>query len=138
MIRLAATLLIGATLAVSAIASQKVYTWKDEKGITHFGERPPKGAQEHRVKTYRTASSAASAVTTTPTIGAAMPDDGEESIAIPTYDEDRCQAAQRNLQALQSGMIIRTQNEEGAQVILTEDDKAKKREEMEKVVAESC
>lgn len=144
MIRLATTLLLTATLAVTATASQKVYTWKDEKGVTHFGERPPKGAEVHRVKTYRTPSSTAPSATpaqstaTAPAIATqALPQD-EDSIAIPTYDADRCQAAQRNLNALQSGMIIRVQDDDGVQVILTEDEKAKKREDMEKVVAESC
>lgn len=35
-----------AAIAISLPVSAEVYTWKDENGVTHFGQQPPAGQRE--------------------------------------------------------------------------------------------
>jgi len=39
-----------AMIVASFSASAEVYTWKDENGVTHFGNKPPPGQRQERVE----------------------------------------------------------------------------------------
>ena len=39
-----------AAVVFASVAAQSVYTWKDDKGVTHYSDSPPpKGAKSHTV-----------------------------------------------------------------------------------------
>ena len=42
---------LAGTLLGPATAASQVYKWVDERGVTHYGEKPPTSARESRVKT---------------------------------------------------------------------------------------
>jgi hypothetical protein len=126
------------TLSASnaSAAKDNVFTWTDEKGVTHYGERPPKDSQARQIKT-RTGHSeptpeptpSASAGTTTPTDNAAA-----ESFK----DPERCTAAQKNLEILNTVARIKLAGEDGVQRVLSEDEKAAQRAAMEAIIEQAC
>lgn len=136
-------LLIGlfATCALALCATNtmaakgKVYTWTDDKGVVHYGERPPKDSQAALVKTRSGHSDPTP--TASPNTSAT-----QSSVATtttrPAGDPERCQKAQENLKVLNNAARIRTQNADGVMVYLSEDDKAEQRRQMEEIIAQEC
>lgn len=129
-------------LLLSLVASQcvlaaKVYTWTDSKGVVHFGERPPKDVKATLVKT-RTGHSdptPAPAVTQPANTNAAASTDPQQT---SLKDPERCAKAKNNLSVLNSVARIKTVNEEGITVYLTEEDKAQQRIIAQQIIDDAC
>ena len=127
-------------LLLSLVASQcvlaaKVYTWTDSKGVVHFGERPPKNVKATLVKT-RTGHS-------DPTPAATPPANANTTATTATQptsfkDPERCAKARNNLNVLNSVARIKTVNEDGITVYLTEEDKAQQRIIAQQMIDEAC
>lgn len=119
----------------SAAKDGKVYTWKDSKGVIHYGERPPKDVQAKLVKT-RTGHSDP---TPAPAKSAATSSAPASNVAAEQpKDPERCKQAQENLNLLNTVARIRTQNAEGITVYMTEDDKAAERAKMQQIIEQDC
>lgn len=127
-----------ATLSISqgAIAA-KVYTWKDQNGVVHYGEHPPKDVQA-RLINARTGHSEP----TPAQIAAAQPTESpaEEQIqqAQSFKDPDRCKVARENLEMLNTVAMIKMPNADGVMIPLTEEDKVQQRIATQKVIDQAC
>lgn len=137
-------------LAAPALASaESVYRWKDESGVVHFGDREPAGQSSERVS-VKTGKSSGSG-------GSGRPSAREQ---VQTLDESqaererreketavekarrkqrdaRCQAAQANLQAINSNARIRV-TEDDEQRYLSPEEIAEKKQQFEQIVEENC
>jgi hypothetical protein len=117
-------------------AKDKVYTWTDDKGVVHYGERPPKDSQAALVRT-RTGHSEPPPVAPTPgTPPITAPAPAVEPPSLK--DPERCNIARKNLEALNSAARIRMPGEDGNVRILTEEDKAAQRETMQSIIDQAC
>lgn len=142
-------LLIGlfATCALALCATNtmaakgKVYTWTDDKGVVHYGERPPKDSQAALVKTRSGHSDP------TPIPAPAAPNgasqttsqqDANIAAAKQLKDPDRCSIARKNLEMLNTAARIRVPGDDGNLRVLTEGDKEKKRAAMQEIIDQAC
>ena len=126
-------------LATSALAADstkaKVYTWTDDKGVIHYGERPPKDANAKLVKT-RTGHSEPVPQATSPKKEEPAAETQQQMQRV--IDPERCELARKNLRTLDGHARIKIPDEQGNLRYLTEQEKADKREEMEQIVQDSC
>lgn len=123
----------------SQAKGEKVYTWKDEQGVVHYGEHPPKDTQAKLIHT-RTGHSEPTPIATPASTTAASNNQAAAAQPAPEYvkDPQRCAAAKANLALLNSVARIKTKNAEGVSVYLTEEDKTKQREAMQLAIKQSC
>lgn len=116
-------------------AKDNVFTWTDEKGVVHYGERPPKDSQARLVKT-RTGHSEP---TPTPTPAAAPNTPPSANDVTESFkDPERCTMAQKNLELLNTVARIRIAGEDGVQRVLTEEEKEAQRTAMQAVINQAC
>ncbi|QEI11334.1 DUF4124 domain-containing protein [Cellvibrio japonicus] len=127
-----------ASLLSTAVLAAKVYTWKDENGVTHYGERPPKEANAKMVRA-RTGHSDSVAGEAAPSTGS-EPVTAEQppSMQQQLKDPERCEIARKNLETLNSNARIKMPDADGNTRFLTEDERQEKFDEMEKAIEESC
>jgi hypothetical protein len=99
-------------VAVSPLAAQTVYQWKDAKGVTHYSDSPPpKGGTRREVRT-----TAGTPATSPPKVAVGTKEKKPEvapAEATPptppqqvTADPALCVQAQRNLESLQSNAAV--------------------------------
>jgi hypothetical protein len=125
-----------ALCASNALAAKdKVYTWTDEKGVVHYGERPPKDSQAALIKT-RTGHS--EPIPTPATNTAPQNATPAAAIANSLKDPERCNVARKNLEVLNSVARIRAPGEDGNMRTLTEDDKVAQRATMQEIIDQAC
>lgn len=129
-------------LAAQNVLAAKVYTWKDSKGVVHYGEHPPKDVKATLVKT-RTGHSdptpaPATTPATTPTTTPANQTDAANNALDSLKDPTRCAQARENLNILNNVARIKTQDANGNSVIMTEDDKVKQREVAQTIIDQAC
>lgn len=89
---------LAVVLAAAAPASaQQVYKWKDARGVTHYGERPPASGNYSTVDAVKDPGADTGATSATAASG-----DGATAAAAPsTAPDPRCNTARANLAALQ-------------------------------------
>ncbi|MEN0036166.1 MAG: DUF4124 domain-containing protein [Cellvibrio sp.] len=128
-------------LAAQNVLAAKVYTWKDSKGVVHYGEHPPKDVKATLVKT-RTGHSdptpAPVAAPTTPTATPANQTAAATNELDSLKDPTRCAQARENLNILNTVARIKTQDGNGNSVIMTEDDKAEQRKVAQSIIDQAC
>ena len=117
-------------------APGKVYKWTDEKGRTHFSERPPLGTQTEVVKPQIGHSEPVN-------YGAAAPEKAKEEKKAEAdkealKDPERCDAARKNLDTLKTYTRIKIKGEDGEYRFLTPDEQTQKTNEAAKAIEESC
>lgn len=138
--------LFGLALALAAPshANQKsIYSWVDDKGVTHFGERAPQHTQSTQV---RRGKISADSTTSQPSIwqdGVAKrePDAQQNKIStreVAKIDLERCNAAIKNLELLQTGKNLRITNEDGSTRPMTRDEVQSSQRDMQRAIDESC
>ena len=126
-------LLVAFTLPVSA----QVYKWIDERGVTHYGERPPQGAKASEVPDRLgspaaappKASSGAAPATASPPAGAASPAPVKEEKTVEARPPDQCETQKELLTRL-----LENRQRDGRVQAETADAVARQ----EKLVAEQC
>ena len=99
------------TMAISPLAAQTVYQWKDARGVTHYSDSPPpKGGTRREVHT-----AAGTPAKSPPKVAASSKE--EKPVVAPTEaapptppqvpaDPALCAQAQRNLESLQSNAAV--------------------------------
>lgn len=140
-VKLVGIALLGVTLSQQGFAKDKVYTWTDNKGVIHYGERPPKDVKATLVQT-RTGHSDP----TPAQIAAAQPkpapappvEDPRVAQAAALKDPERCAAAKENLAILNTVALIRMPNADGVMAPMTEEDKKQQRIATQKVIDQAC
>ncbi|HSC67956.1 MAG TPA: DUF4124 domain-containing protein [Cellvibrio sp.] len=126
-------------LATQQVLAAKVYTWKDSKGVVHYGEHPPKDVKATLVKTRTGHSEPTPAQTaTTATSAAPAAQAATQQAQTSLKDPERCAKARENLAILNSVARIKTVNDAGVSVYLTEEDKARERETTQQVINQAC
>jgi hypothetical protein len=134
-----------ATFAVSA--SAQIYKWVDERGVTHYGERPPQGAKASEVPNKLASPSPGSQAAESgkdPRPETSTAPKGAPSQPKPPQTRDEAEAAKRQQQCDQQHAILDrlkqgppsyTLNEKGEQVPF---DNSEIIARQEKRVAEYC
>ncbi|HEY6241370.1 MAG TPA: DUF4124 domain-containing protein [Burkholderiales bacterium] len=138
-------------MATAATVSGQVYKWVDERGVTHYGERPPQGGKASEVPNRLaspppgTTGNQGSAPPSNPNSrqGEALPKDQDSRPGTIQAEEDR-QAAKRQQQCNQQRALLAhlkqspagfTLNQKGEQIPL---DNSEAIARQEKLVAEQC
>lgn len=142
-----AAFLVLVALALPAMA--QVYKWVDEKGRTHYGEKPPEGVKATEV-----------GAPTPPSDPAAKPADwkqkeleakrnrieregkeSKESARAQRNEADRarrCDDARRRLTMLQEQIRLFDRNDKGEKVYLEDKDRPAAMERERRAIAENC
>jgi hypothetical protein len=137
-------------LATAAVAFAQVYKWVDERGVTHYGERPPQGGKASEVPN-KLASPAPSGVTGSQGNSESNPRQGEipqdrepRPSTIQTEQTDDRQTTRRQEQCNQQRDLLArlkqtppsfTVNEKGERIQM---DNSNTIARQEKLVAEQC
>lgn len=134
---LAVKALVGAlALAASICQAGQYYKWVDDKGVTHFSEKPVTGMDAKKMgtssKTTEASSEPATAATTE-----APPADAAATPAQANSDEN-CKIAQDRLKALQSGQRIRLVGADGKFSYLDENQIKDEVQKTQEVLKASC
>lgn len=122
-------------LCQSAFAA-KVYTWTDEKGVTHYGEHPPQGATAKKINA-RTGHSEPVPIAPSETSGTDQAD-AQQPQQQQLKDPEHCEIARKNLETLDSNAPIKVPGENGNLRLITTQERTAKYTEMRRIVAENC
>lgn len=136
-----AVLALAGLLAVAAPAGAgQFYKWVDEKGVTHYGEKPPAGRQAAPVKVNADASSDQEAeiqrlqsqrsANATAQEKAAAAQAERQAQALPADEQERlrkiCDQHRKNLDTLRAGGRVSVRDAQGNPRFLTEAEMADK------------
>lgn len=129
-------ILLASISLTCAAKGGKVYTWTDSKGVIHYGEHPPKDVQAKLIKTRTGHSDPTPVAPVTTNEQPTTPQTNIESKSLK--DPDRCAKAKENLDILNSGAPIKTRNEKGDTVLMSEEEKEKQKNIFQLVVKQAC
>ncbi len=134
------TLIISVAVFMSAsiaqAAAEKIYKWKDEKGIWHYDQRPPYQTPAEVIKPQTGHSDPVSYSKPENEATKAANVEGEK--AAPAKDRARCESARRNLETLKTYTRIRVKGDDGEFRFLTPDEQAQKIKEANAAIQEDC
>lgn len=166
-------LLISASLAcgvfalpMASLAGGDIYTWTDENGTKHFGERPPVGQRDFKMLkkgriTDEFDEDASKEKAATPTLSVQRKPAAEEkrspvvrSQPAPDAEETalderqtsleeqvrklNCEKARKRLKTLSERARFTTQNEKGETVVMSDEEVEEQRSQARKIASESC
>lgn len=137
-----------AALAAPAAVADTIYTWTDEDGVVHFGDRPSGVASERTIyiATER-AGVPAPAVPRTPATAAGQQAAPEAATPQQTEEErraaeceraEKCQMYKERLQSYLTARRLYRQDENGERVYLSEDEMLAARAEVQERIVEFC
>lgn len=138
------TLLATATLTANAGG---IYRWTDENGGVHFGEKPPSAARGEPVAVRGTApsSDAAAAQKRLDDIRAAANKPAQKDGGAAVQDEEtrkkiarNCEIYRSNLATMKNNPRVKETLPNGEMAFIGEDEKTKRIEATEKLIAEHC
>ena len=139
--QLAAILTLAMLMSMPAMAKD-FYRWKDDAGVTHYSEIPPKDypsvkvrASNIRVEVDDSGDAATTAETGTKTTD--EPAAESTSAADPVKDPERCAIAQRNVETLKTNSRVRIK-EDGEFRYLTPEEMAENLRVAQQIVDEEC
>lgn len=114
------------------------YKWVDENGVSHFSERPPRGATEitEKLKTSVRASGHEDEASQSPEESQATENPTEPTVSLK--DKKRCQAEKDRLKALSSGARIRMKGADGSDHYLDEQQIQEQARISRQAIQESC
>ncbi|MDZ7924636.1 MAG: DUF4124 domain-containing protein [Marinagarivorans sp.] len=152
----APTLLLAALLA-NVCSAGEYYKWVDEKGITHFSERPVQAQGVQKISTSAAAPSTKEETTPEATTNTQVTtnaqeatntqetSDAEETAATEAantkkaqYDQARCADSQARLQTLSSGSRIKMDDGKGGFYFLDQQQITQELQKTRSAISESC
>lgn len=148
LLRLFCLISILALFAGTIQASEEIYKWVDEDGVTHYSARPPEGIEYQRVTTE-----ADRAVARTDSTVATDSDEQEERRATGNLPElaeiaaeepdpelvaERCEQARNNLNWLTQRTRISVEGEDGEMRRLSEEERQAQIQENQAFIDEWC
>jgi hypothetical protein len=115
------------------VVDDKIYSWVDEKGVTHYGENPPQNTPARQLNA-RTGHSdpveySSTEKTETPKANAATS---------PEPSAEHCELARKNLQVLTTNPRVKTTDTNGENRYMTPEEMQVQVATMEKIIAEEC
>lgn len=123
--------------SLASAAPEKVYKWTDEKGRTHYGQRPPSGTQTEVIKP-QTGHSDPVTYSTPATNEKDKVEKKVEDKKSALKDPERCEGARKNSETLKTYARIRIKGDDGEYRYLTPDEQKQKLDEANKAIEESC
>ena len=151
--------LLALLAAAAAPAQEEIYKWVDENGVTHFGERPPAGAEARRVDVQPvpavTPPPPAPEPPATPESQDAAPG-GEpelsyaeqrrqeraearaEALREQQVREENCKRMRAQVAALEPNPRVIVNDEDGNPRRLSDEERLSALEEAKKYIAENC
>ena len=144
-------LLVGACALVmfAPAFAQAVYTWKDDKGVTHYSDAPPPaGAKKKNVRTSAdpvpSAKPGAEVKAADAADAAAKPDNAAQQAAAAEQQakqrEQACKQAQANIAVLnsQAGVSVDRDGDGKADAVLDTKQRAQEAQAMQAVASANC
>ena len=142
-------LLVGSLiLATSTVTwAGGVYRWVDEKGVTHFGEKPPAPGVGERIRVNAAGPSEATPTdpkkSSTPAAAAAAtsaptPAEAAQVKANAEIIKKNCESYTANLKVLQEHGQIREATVDGQVKMLTDEEKQGRINEAQKYLTDKC
>lgn len=124
---------LAALITSPSALAEKIYSWVDEKGVTHYGENPPKGTPARSLNARTGHSDPV-------TYGEEQKTEKPKAQAAtgPQPSPERCELARKNLQVLTTNPRVKTTNEDGEQRFMTPEEMQAQVETMEKIIADEC
>lgn len=148
MIRLVllASIIFLAVNAAPATASDAIYKWVDEHGVTHYSAHPPEGVDYERIATGARGAGPTSRATETPAEQAeAAPVVQPPELPVlserqpdPEMIAERCEQARQNMMWLTQRTRILLQSESGEERMLDEEDRQRMIAETQDFIDEWC
>ncbi|KGQ20821.1 DUF4124 domain containing protein [Lysobacter dokdonensis DS-58] len=142
-------LLVGALALALAVCipafAQAVYTWKDDKGVTHYSDSPPPAGAKK--KTVKTAADPVPSSTPAPKVTVAAAQGGPDPAAAAAAAEQQakqrataCKQAQANLAVLnsQAGVAVDRDGDGKSDAVLDANQRAQETQAMQTVAAANC
>lgn len=112
-----ALILASTMLAATALAQNTVYKWTDERGVTQYTQTPPAGSRNY--ETVRMGSSgqqrSAEPAPDTADAGEAQAATNESQTPADQERQEYCDAARRNLAALESEVEVHLEAADGGE-----------------------
>jgi hypothetical protein len=140
-----------ALLAATALNAQ-VYEWKDEKGKTHYSDKPPVGApRATRITEAGPPPSAAPGNSTQKTTAdrelefrkrqkesQASADNAKKEQTASVDKKDNCENARRMLETLESGERIALRDDKGERYYMDDSQRQQEAARMRQMIQSSC
>lgn len=115
------------------VFADKIYSWVDDKGITHYGENPPKDTPARQLNARTGHSDPVE-------YGTGEKADTPKATAATSTEssEERCELARKNLQVLTTNPRVKTTDKNGENRYMTPEEMQAQIETMEKIIADEC
>ncbi|MBK8186928.1 MAG: DUF4124 domain-containing protein [Cellvibrio sp.] len=115
------------------VMADKIYSWVDSKGVTQYGETPPKDTPA-RLLNARTGHSDPATYAT---------EEKDEAVkskgsTAPAQSAERCETARKNLQVLNTSPRVKTTDKNGENRYMTPEEMQTQVENMEAIIADEC
>ena len=127
------------SMTLSFESHAEIYKWTDDKGVTHYTERPPKERESTTLKTSHNPPSTPYSPTTEKkpeeVASAAEPEKTEEQKA---QEKEYCERAKSNLKVLNEHARVRTKNKKGEMEILSTEAKQKELDQANTSISDYC
>jgi Domain of unknown function (DUF4124) len=115
------------------VFADKIYSWVDDKGVTHYGENPPKDTPARQLNA-RTGHSDPVEYSTEEKAETAK----AKAATDPQPSEERCATARKNLQVLSTNPRVKATDKNGENRYMTPEEMQAQVETMEQIIAEEC
>lgn len=129
---------------ISSASTAAIYKWKDEQGQVHYGSAPPSGTsvQKMGVSTHFSTVPAAKAKTA-PKAAAdktkkADPDTDKKDPYTQKQHDSLCNKATKDIATLNQGGRLRVKQEDGSSQVMTDKNRSKRQETMQKMIKKHC
>jgi Domain of unknown function (DUF4124) len=115
------------------VFADKIYSWVDDKGVTHYGENPPKDTPARQLNARTGHSDPVE-------YGNGEKDETAKAKAAtgPQPSEERCETARKNLQVLSTNPRVKATDKNGENRYMTPEEMQAQVETMEQIIAEEC
>lgn len=139
-----------AALFAAALANAQVYEWKDEKGKTHFSDKPPVGTPRTQQTLESSASPAASSSPQKTTADRELEfrkrqkesqDSAEKEKkeqAASVDKKESCESALRLLEALESGERIALRDDKGERYYMDDGQREQESAKVRQIIQSNC
>lgn len=115
------------------VFADKIYSWVDDKGVTHYGENPPKDTPSRQLNARTGHSDPVEHTTQEEKKEAAA----NKATSTEPSDE-RCALARKNLQALTTNPRVKTTDKNGETRFMSQEEMQAQITTMETIIAEEC
>lgn len=136
-----ALVIVSLAFAANVLAQNTVYKWTDERGVTQYTQTPPAGVRDYETVRMGSSGQQRSSVSTQDSADADRTPDqaGETQAPADQERQEYCDAARRNLSALESDVEVHLEaTDDGEPTPLDAEQRAEQIEIAERQVTLFC